>query len=97
MFLLSLSGPDALHHGRCGSDRQLRGVFSSRSSTSLSMCRDISHGLQDHRHSQLLDTVIDVPVVQVVQLPCSFKSFWLKPPVALAQCEGCEVLFLLPF
>ena len=40
----------------------------------------VSHGLQDHRYSQLLDTVIDVPVAQVVQVstssvaPCIWQS-----------------------
>ena len=86
VFLLSLSGPDALHHGRYGPDRHLRGVFSARSSTSLSWCRGYHHGRDSPGAVHL---VVDVPVeffnIPVVaqrhfpwSRPWTFLSCWTR-------------------
>ena len=59
VFLLSLSGPDALHHGRCGPDQQLRGV-GSRSFTSLLWRSGYLHG----RDSPVaVHLVVDAPLI----------------------------------
>ena len=57
------SGPDARHHGRYGSERQLRGVFSAKSSTFLSVFMvQTAQQIIVILHL-LLDEVVNVPVM----------------------------------
>ena len=50
----------------------------------------VSRGLADHRHSQLLDTVIDVPVVQVERVP--HMPAWRRQPCSGVRFMGMKLV-----